>query len=157
MAKITLAFLGGDSQVDKLITGVTGGDKSHVAAYLFDGWLESTGMKEEYDPYPGVWLHNPDKYKNYPDAEFIEVDIPNSEALKEEARRLLGTPYGYSDCIRTGIYEMLGIAIADNAYAMDCSELCTRLLRAGGLDVLSDVPAGCISPEKLLTTVKEMF
>jgi hypothetical protein len=27
---------------------------------------------------------------------------------------------------------MLGIAIADNAYVMDCSELCARLLRAGG-------------------------
>jgi len=157
MAKIILAFLGGDGQVDKLITGVTGGDKSHVAAYLFDGWLESTGMKEEYDHYPGVWLHNPDKYKNHPNAEFIEVEIPNIGALQEEARRLLGTPYGYSDCIRTGIYELLGIAITDNAYVMDCSELCTRLLRTGGLDVLPDVQAGCISPEKLLITVKEMF
>lgn len=157
MAKITLGFIGGDSRVDKLLTGITGGDKSHVAAYLFDGWLESTGIKEEYDPYPGVWLHSPDKYKNHPNAEFVEIDIPNMQALQEEARRLLGTPYGYSDCIRTGIYELLGIAITDNADVMDCSELCTRLLRTGDLAILPEVPAGCISPEKLLTTVKELF
>lgn len=153
MGKVTLIFVSGDSEVDKLITGVTGGNKTHVAGLLFDGVYESTGMKEEFDPYPGVWLHNPDKYVNNPDAEFIDLEVPDLDALKEEARRLLGTPYGYTDCARTGIYEMLGIVITDNAYAMDCSETWTRLLKASGLDILPEIPAGCVSPEKMYRTI----
>lgn len=153
MDKITLIFVGGDSRLDKLITGVTGGNKSHVAGLLFDGVYESTAFKEEADPYPGVWLHNPSKYTNNLNAEFVEVEVPDIESLQTEARRLLGTPYGYVDCIRTGLYEMFGIVITDNAYPMDCSETWTRLLRAGGLDILSEVQAGCISPEKMYDTI----
>jgi len=149
MAKVTLIFIGGDSKVDKLITGVTGGTKSHVAGLLFDGTYESLGMKDESDLYPGVWLHNPNKYIGNPDAEFVEIEVPDIKALEAEARNLLGTPYGYTDCVRTGVYELFGTIIPDNAYTMDCSETWTRLLRAGKLDILPEVPAGCISPVKL--------
>ena len=69
-----------------------------------------------------MWLHNSYKYTNNPNAEFIETEVPDIDALKEEARRLLGTPYGYTDCLRIGIYEILHIEIPDNAYVLDCSE-----------------------------------
>jgi len=147
--KVTLIFVGGDSKVDKLITGVTGGTKSHVAGLILDGTYESLGVKDGSDLYPGVWLHSPQKYLNNSDAEFVEIEVPNLDALKAEARRLLGRPYGYTDCIRTGIYEIFGIAVDDNDYVMDCSETWTRLLRAGGLDILPTIQPGCISPAKL--------
>jgi len=146
MAKVTLIFVGGDSKVDKIITGVTGGTKSHVAGILFDSVYESLGMKDEGDLYPGVWMHDPSKYINNPDVEFITLEVPDIKALEAEARNLLGTPYGYTDCVRTGSF---GTVIPDNAYTMDCSETWTRLLRAGKLDILPGVPAGCISPVKL--------
>ena len=154
MAKVTLIFVGGESKIDKLITGITGGTKSHVAGLLFDGVYESTGLKEESDLYPGVWLHNPDKYLGNPDVEFVTIEIPNMDSLQAEARKLLGTPYGYTDCLRTGAYELLGISIADNAYVMDCSETWTRLLRAGGLNVLANIQPGCVSPSRLYGEVK---
>jgi hypothetical protein len=151
--KVTFIFVGGESKVDKLITGVSGGDKSHVAIKIFDGILESTGEREEIDPYPGVWLHNPDKYDNNQFAEFIEVEIPDIEGFKAEARKLLGSPYGYTDCLRAGIFDLLGIEIPDNDWLMDCSELGTRLVRAGKLDVLPDVEAGCIDPMRLRNAI----
>jgi hypothetical protein len=153
MSKVRLIFVGGDSKVDKLITEVTGGTKSHVAGLLFDGVYESTGLKEPSDIYPGVWLHDPNKYLNNPDAESIEIEVPDIDALKEEARRLLGTPYGYLDCIRGGVFDLLGIKVPDNDWAMDCSETWTRLLRAGGLDILSEIPAGDLTPVKMLNAI----
>jgi hypothetical protein len=45
------------------------------------------------DKYPGVWLHAADKYDNNPNAEFVEIDLPNLAAAEVEARRLIGTLY----------------------------------------------------------------
>ena len=123
MDKVTLIFVGGDTTIDKFITDVTGGNKSHVAGLIFDSIYESTGMAEEYDPYPGVWLHSPDKYKNNQQAEFIDVAIPDIGALKEKARKLLGTPYGYIDCLKGGVFDLLGIELPDTTWTMDCSEV----------------------------------
>lgn len=153
MGKVIYVFVGGNDKIDKIITSVSGGDKSHVAIKLFDCILESTGEREETDPYPGVWLHSPDKYDNNPYAEFIEVEIPDIEGFKNEARKLLGTPYGYSDCIRTGVFDLLGIEIPDNDWVMDCSELGTRLARAGKLDILPNIEAGCIDPMRLRNAI----
>jgi hypothetical protein len=157
MDRVTLISVGGDSKIDNLIKDVSPGakkyGKSHVAMLLFDGVYESTGLKEEYDPYPGVWLHNPHKYDNNPGATFIEVEVPDIEAMEDEARRLLGTPYGYTDCVKTGLYELFGIEIPDNDWGIMCSELCTRLFRTGKVPILPEVPAGCISPERLTETI----
>lgn len=155
MDKVTLIFVGGDSKIDKLITNITGGIYSHVAGILFDSVYESTGEKESGDPYPGVWLHSADKFNNNQYAEFIEVDIPNIEALKSKARELLGTPYGYTDCIRGGFFDLLGIELPDNDWTMDCSETWTRLLRAGNLDILPNIEAGNITPAKIRTAILE--
>ena len=153
MSKVTLIFVGGDGRVDKLIEGVSGGDVSHVACLLFDSVYESTGMKEESDPYPGVWLHRPDKYNGNPDAQVIEVEVPNIEGLKAEARRLLGTPYAFGGCVKTGIFDMLEIELPDNDWTMHCSETVTRLLRGGELPVLQKNKAGVIDPYYLKKSI----
>ena len=157
MAKVVLIFVGGDSNVDRVIETVSKGDVSHVAGLLFDSAYESTGLKEESDPYPGVWLHWPDKYNSNPDARFIEVDVPDIEGLKTEARRLLGTPYAYGGCIKTGIYDLLDIQLPDKDWTMHCSETWTRLLRNGGANVLPDTEPGCIDPYNLEMEVLNNF
>lgn len=155
MAKVTLIFVGGDSTVDRLIDTVSKGDVSHVACLLFDSVLESTGLKDESDPYPGVWLHRPDKYNSNPDARFIEVEVPDIEALKTEARRLLGTPYAYGGCLKTGIFDMLDIQLPDNDWTMHCSETITRLLKGGKVPLLPLLVPGVIDPYRLEKTIME--
>ena len=151
-----MIFAGGETDVDKAIIGITGGRYSHVGGYLFDSVYESTGIKEESDPYPGVWLHNPHKYDSSDIVEFIEIGVPDLLALKQKARELLGTVYGYSDCIKTGIAEIFHVGIPDNEFSMHCSETWTRLLRAGGLDILPDAKADSISPNKLYEAIKSL-
>lgn len=153
MAKVTLIFVGGSGKIDKLITDITGGEFSHVAGFLFDSIYESTGMKEEQDPYPGVWLHRPDKYDGNPAAVRVEVEVPNLPALQAEARRLLGRIYGYTDCVKGGLYDLLRIELPSNDYALNCSETWTRLLRAGGCDPLHGVPADVVTPADLYRAV----
>lgn len=153
MAKVTLIFVGGTGKVDKLITDVTGGMYSHVAGFLFDSVYESTGMKEEQDPYPGVWLHRPDKYTGNPAVKYVEVEVPDLPGLQTEARRLLGRIYGYTDCVKGGLYDLLKIELPSNDYALNCSETWTRLLRAGGFDPLPGVPADVVTPADLYRAV----
>lgn len=153
MDKLTLIFVGGDSFIDKAIEEVSKGDVSHTACILFDSVYESTGLKEAEDKYPAVWLHDPDKYTDNPYAKFIQLEIPDMAALKAEARKLLGSPYGYVDCIRAGIFDLLNMQIPDSDFAMDCSETVARLIRAGGINILPDVQAGCIDPARLYKEV----
>lgn len=153
MDQVTLIFVGGDAEIDKLITGVTGGPYSHVAGLLFDGVLESTGEREATDPYPGVWLHRPDKYDDNNIIERVTVNVPDMDGLKNTARSLIGKPYGYLDCIRGGIKELTGEEITDNAIGMNCSELWTRILRGGNVAVLDNEPAGDVTPMALYKAV----
>lgn len=147
-------FVGGDSEVDNLITRVTGGEYSHVAGYLFDSVYESTGIKESDDPYPGVWLHSPRKYEGHRIVRTVVVEVPDMESLQDEARRLIGRPYAYLGCIEGGLYDKLGIKISiASAFAVNCSETWARLLRAGGVDILPEVPVDCITPADLFKAV----
>ncbi len=157
MSTLTLIFVGGNSFVDKAIEKVSDGEISHTACFLFDSTYESTGEKEEYDLYSGVWLHSPNKYTGNPDAKFIQVEVPYFDALQEEARRLLGTPYGYAQCLRTGIFDILGMQPPSPEWTMHCSGTITRLLRAGGMNVLPDIQPGCIDPSRLYRAVMKDF
>ena len=156
MDKLTLIFVGGDSTVDRVIEKVSNGDVSHAACILFDSVYESTGLKEEDDPYPGVWLHNPHKYGKNPDAKFIRIPIPDKKGLNKMARSLLGTPYSYVGCLKTGIFDILGIDMPDTDYTMHCSETITRLLRAGGVNVLPGVEPSSIDPSRLYKAILEI-
>jgi len=156
MAKVVLAFVGGDTFIDEKIEDITGsGDVniSHVAALLMSGTYESTGIKEEEDPYPGVWVHRPDKFYNNLYARFIEVEIPDIAGFENRARRLLGTPYGYPDCGKTLVFNETGIQLPDTDATAHCSETITRCCRDGQLNVLPEIKAGCIDPFRLFNAV----
>ena len=159
MAKVVLIFVGGDSFIDEKIEKVSkSGDMniSHVAALLW-GTYESTGIKEEEDPYPGVWIHRPDKFFGNPYARFIEVEIPDIAGFEAEARRLLGTRYGYPDCAATAVFDLTGIQLPDSDNTVHCSETITRLCRGGQLNALPEITPGCIDPFRLFTSIVNEF
>ena len=158
MAKMLVGFVGGDTRLDKFIEDFSHGtdvDISHAFLMLFGSTYESTGAKEEEDPYPGVWLHSTDKFRSDPHARFVVVDVPDRRAGEDKARALLGTLYGYTDCVETGLQELFSISIPDNALTMHCSETVTRILRAAGLAVLPDLEAGSVSPAHLYRELME--
>jgi hypothetical protein len=175
MAKVTVIFVGGNELVDKVIEGVTHGTCSHVAIQILGGVLESQGVPDKGDRYPGVHLHALDKYDNNQYAKFVEVEVPNLSAAERTAKRLLGKFYSYIGCIEGGVYDLFGIQLHPwiakyinllivkffrlpvnldtGEWTMNCSETVTRILRAGGLSVLPGVDADCITPEDLLVAL----
>ncbi len=139
-----------DSIVDKVIQQFSDGPYSH-SAILFDnglGVVESLGIKDEHDPYPGVWSHNPHTYDDAV-AKKITILLPNQELAEEETRNLLGSLYGYTDCVKGGLYDLLKIKLPGNTLSINCSEFVTRVLRAGGLNVMPDVEPDCVTPNDL--------
>ncbi|MBP2658501.1 MAG: hypothetical protein H6Q69_1533 [Firmicutes bacterium] len=141
---------GDNSQfIDREINTISHGEYGHVAIKILGGTLEALGVPDSGDKYPGVWLHAADKYDNNPNAEFVEIDLPNLAAAEVEARRLIGTLYGYGDCVRGAIYETTGIRIPGNSITADCSETVTRVVRAGEFSVLPNFYPDDITPNKL--------
>lgn len=150
MTTVKVGFVGGDTLLDKAIEGFSGSqyaDISHTYIYLFDSILEAEGVKQYSDPYPGVWLHPADKYSGDEHAKTVEVDLPDLAAAQSKARELIGTLYGYSDCIVTATKFLTGYNIfSGGELTMHCSETVTRILRAGGLNVCPDLQADEVSP-----------
>lgn len=89
------------------------------------------------------------KYANNLDAKFVDIELPDLEGALQEARKLIGTPYGYTDCVRGGIHDLTGINLSGNKITANYSETVTRSLRAGGLDLLPDNLDDCIMPNYL--------
>jgi len=150
VAKATVILVQGDNTnlVDHVINDVSQGEYSHSAIKFDWGIIESLGIKDPGDKYPGVWLHDPGKYDNAMVTR-IEVDLPDIPAAEVEARLLIGTLYGYTDCVRGGLYDLLGVELEGNKITANCSETVTRILRAGGLNILPDIEADCITPNDL--------
>lgn len=150
MTRIRVGFSGGDNLLDKAINAVSGSQYvniSHAFIYILGSVLESEGVKEESDPYPGVWLHMPDKYDAAEYVRIVGIDIPDMWAAEKKARELLGTAYGYIDCLTTAAKFLTGHNIVkDSEGTMHCSETVTRILRAGGIDVCPDLEPGEVSP-----------
>lgn len=153
MATVTLVFVGGNSTVDKVIQEFSHGDVTHAAIKILGSVCEAKGMKEETDLYPGFWPHDPVKYDQDADAHMVVVDVPDLAGAEAEARRLIGTPYGYIDCVRGGTYDNTGIQIPGNDLTVNCSEAVTRILRAGGWQILNGVEADCVTPVDLYKAV----
>ena len=156
MAKLTLMFYkgAGGGIVDTVIDAVEGGIYSHVAVLILGGTLEALGVKDPADLYSGTWLHPADKYTNDPRAVFVDVDIPDMTGAETVARSLIGSPYGYVSCVEGGLRDLTGICMESiGPFTNDCSEVATRVLRGGGLDVLPGIPPGDITPWKLAVAV----
>lgn len=172
MSKVTVIFVGGSKLIDKVIENVTHGTCSHTAIKILGGVLESQGIPDVGDKYPGVHLHTDGKYNNNAYTQFVDVDLPDLIAAEKKAQSLLGKFYSYIGCIEGGSYDIFGINLHPiinrfinllivkflnipinldtGEWTMNCSETVTRILRAGGLDVLPGVDADCITPEDLL-------
>ncbi|MDF2523192.1 MAG: hypothetical protein K0R31_833 [Clostridiales bacterium] len=172
MSKVTVIFVGGSKLIDTVIETVTHGTCSHTAIKILGGVLESQGIPDVGDTYPGVHLHTDGKYNNNAYAQFVDVDLPDLVAAEKKAQSLLGKFYSYIGCIEGVSYDIFGINLHPiinkfinllivkylkipinlntGEWTMDCSETVTRILRAGGLDVLPSVDADCITPEDLL-------
>lgn len=155
MAIIRIGFSGDAGELSKAIKFVTGGEYCNVShAYLYDfmgGVYEAMGIKLENDLYAGVWVHPndtrdiTDKTKN----RLVDVDVPDMEAALKMGQVLLGTPYGYPDCISAAVFLATGEQISDGTRTCMCSETVTRILRAGGINILPDLKADVVNPAML--------
>jgi hypothetical protein len=171
MAKLNVIFVGGNSWVDSVIEKITHGDVSHVAIQILGGTLESQGIPDKGDRYPGVHLHDLHKYDNNPYAKVYSVDIPDVLAATQKAEEVKGKFYSYLACFEGGTYDLfkihlhpiimkginwclskllrIPIDLDTGEWTMDCSETVTRILRAGGLLILPNIPADEVTPEDL--------
>lgn len=151
MAKLTVIFTGNnENKFSKLISKVTKGEYTHVAIKILDSVAEAFASCIEGDPYPGFWLHEPNRYDKYQSAVFVDVEIPDLKAAEKQARHLLGTAYGYTDLVNAGVYNLTGKSLPGTGkYTVICSEAVVMILRSGGLNILPGVNADSISPMDL--------
>lgn len=159
MDKITLIACHGHAWYSKLISGVEHGEVTHIAGLILGSTLEAEGICSPGDRYPGTWLHPPDKYIDGNDCEYITVGVDSLDAIKQLiwTGGILGTPYGYSDCITAGVYRLAGIRLpADGLLTSMCSEQWTRLLRAGGPIgfTLPELQADYVDPQRLADAIR---
>lgn len=157
MAKYTLVFVGGYTKIDGVIETASNAlqeNISHVASVFNGNTLEAQGVILGDEKYPGFWRQRPDRLVGVPCVRFVAVEVPDLTPILSEVQELIGTPYGYTDCIRGGVYDLFGVQIPDNALTMDCSEAQTRLLRTV-VDVLPGREPGTITPIDLYRYVME--
>lgn len=169
---ITLIFVRGDqaSMIDRTIETFSRGDFCHVAVKFPWGIVEALGVPEK-GYIPGVRLSPTNKYDGK-EGLTINLALPDQVAAEQEARKLLGRFYSYIGCLEGGIYDISGIrlqpwinkistwlltrlfgmtlAVNVGKWSMNCSETVTRIIRAGGLNVLPGVDADCITPMDLV-------
>jgi len=141
--EVKVLFVFAHDWIGKIIDAAEGKGEnpSHTGIFLLDSLLEAT-LK-------GFVKSPVDEYRDCKTV-VATVDIPKIEDAELEAKRLLYTPYGYIDCINGGIHDITGVQVpGDGEVTVNCSEAVTRILRAGGLDVLPGVYADCVTPADL--------
>jgi hypothetical protein len=131
--KVTIIFCHGDAWYSKIIEEVDHGYWTHVAGIMFNSILESQGTCDKIDRYPGVWLHNPNKYINDNiTAKFIDVELEDIEAAEDKARELIGCPYSFHGCIEAGLMELFNLQPPiDGEKTVMCAELWDTILKSG--------------------------
>ena len=152
---IKVGFAGDAGALSTIIKDVTGGEWCNIShAYLYDfmgGVYEAMGVKLDNDLYAGVWVH-PNSSRDITDKSLnrlVSIEVPNMQAALEKAQELLGTPYGYTDCVSAAVFLATGEQIGDGEATCMCSETVTRILRAGGVSILPDLKADVINPAML--------
>jgi hypothetical protein len=140
-------FVHGDNFLSKIIQKATGSEWAHVGIELFDGIVEAL--------FEGVKLSERNKYDLY-HTDYVSVDIPEIDAAEEKARQLLNTSYGFlTDNFTGAVHALTGIVLVGNEEkTVNCSETVTRILRAGGLDILCGIEADAITPGDLYGILK---
>lgn len=159
MPKFTLLFVGGYTKIDGVIETASGALKeniSHVASILSGSCWEAQGVVLGNENYPGFWRQDINRLIGVPCVKFIAVEVPDLEPILQKMKDMESTPYGYTDCIRGGVYDLFGVQIPDDALTMDCSEAQTRALRTV-VDVLPGREPGTITPIDLYRYVMEVL
>lgn len=118
-----------------------GPDPCHCGVFILDGLCQALSQ--------GFVKSPADVYDSERHA-VMTVAIKDIAAAESKAQELLGTPYGYLDCVNGGIHDILGKVVpGDGEFTINCSEGVTRILRAGGMDLLPGIPADCVTPADL--------
>lgn len=159
MDTVTIIACHGNAWYSKIIQEVEHGPVTHIAGLILESTLEAMGVKDPGDRYPGTWLHPPDKYIDGKDCEFIKLPVENIDRGKQLiwTGGILGTLYGYPDCITAGVYRLLGIQLpADGDITAMCSEQWTRLIREMGPIgySLPDLQADFVDPQRFVDCVR---
>ena len=142
MAKVKVLFTAGHNIVGNTVEFLTHSRWAHASVFLLGGIIEAIS--------PAVTISPVDKY-DQTEQEIIEVEIPDVIAAEEQAGRLVGLSYGlFTDCLDGGLNDVIGYHAKGNGIkTVNCSETVTRILRAGGLNILQDIAADCVTPESL--------
>ena len=161
MAQIDIGFSGGTTEVDKLIQTVSGAqqeDVTHAFAMIYGRPFEALGIMAGDELYPQARFRPRDKYKGVAEVKYIRIDVPNMDALIDEAFKLDGTPYGYTDCISTGLKILFNAdVLVDGTKTVMCAELIARILIAGGLDICPELKPDQIAPIVLYRELLNKF
>lgn len=149
MAKVKVLFTAGHNLIGNTVEFLTHSRWAHASIFLLGGIVEAIS--------PAVTISPIDKY-DQTEQEIIEVEIPDVIAAEEQAGSLIGVQYGlFTDCLDGGLNDVLGYHSKGNDIkTVNCSETVTRILRAGGLDILPDVAADCVTPEGLYQVLLEI-
>lgn len=174
---LTLIFVREDPEniIDRTIAAFSKGEYCHVAIQFPWGIVESLGIPG-MGLLPGVRVSSTDKYDGA-NILSIDVDLPNQAAAEQKARRLIGKFYSYIGCFEGGAFDLTGmnlhswigkvfnwivakclgvpIKIDTGEWTMNCSETATRIIRAGGLEILPGVDADCVTPMDLVRYFEE--
>lgn len=169
---LTIIFVRGDPEniIDRTIETFSKGDYCHVAIKFSWGIVESLGVPE-LGFMPGVRMSPINKYDGA-DILATDIELPDQVAAERKAQNLIGRFYSYIGCLEGGTYDTIGIKLHPwivkiinwfltrffsvslggdtGEWTMNCSETVTRILRAGGLEVLPGVDADCITPMDLV-------
>jgi|GEM_PF-2175128 len=142
MAKVKVLFTAGHNIIGNTVEFLTHSRFAHASIFILGGIVEAVN--------PAVILSAIDKYDGV-EQEVLEVEIFDMDAAENEAQGLIGVEYGLlTDCLDGGLNDVLGYHSKGNGIeTVNCSETVTRILRAGGLDVLPEVSADCVTPESL--------
>lgn len=156
MDTVTVIGCIGDAWYSKIIQKVEHGQYTHIAGIILNSTLESQGIKDKGDRYPGVWLHPPDKYIDGQNCRFFKIRVSDLRAMEDMARIFLGTLYGFPDCVDAGLKMLFNIEPpTDGTATMMCSEVWDRLLQAGkppGITLPDYIP-DFVAPQRLIDAI----
>jgi len=142
MPRVKVLFTAGHNIIGDTVEFLTHSRWAHASIFILGGIVEAIS--------PAVILSAADKYDGV-EQELIEIELSDLAAAEIEAQALIGIPYGLiTDCLDGGLNDLIGYQAKGNGTkTVNCSETVTRIIRAGGLNVLPGIPPDCITPEVL--------
>ncbi|MDR1701327.1 MAG: hypothetical protein LBR56_00965 [Sporomusaceae bacterium] len=144
---LSIIFISENSCLGNIVKSVTGSQWSHVGIIALGGIVEAVPPKVIISP-----QNRYDECKT----EQIDFYVPDITATTEELKKLIGTPYGWLECIKGGLKDLASItfSMSANEKNVNCCELVVRTIRSGGGEIDSAIPDDCFTPQSLYTAIK---